>query len=98
MRFLGVDLGSGAHADGIHYSTIDAATRFRVAAAAVGEASTRRLMAFVTDGLSLVAVSAKTDMSRQDLAGAIVADLERLAEHYAEVDRTRRARRPGRSA
>lgn len=90
-RFLGVDLGSAAHADGISVRTIDAASAHRKACAAVGRAGSARLIGFACLDLSLSALSDDADapIKRQDVRGALISDLERLREHYAEEARAR---------
>lgn len=102
--------GSGGGVDGYNISAIDALTRFHTAEKAVGPFGTGLLIAFVADGLSANAIAGELDQqrqaaeeagrptvglwSRQDLAGAIVAALTRLTEHYEEVDSTRKGQLP----
>lgn len=91
-RFLGVSLGGAADAEGISTATLDAATRHREACAAVGPAAAERLVLFCCMDVSLRAAAALLDadgrrVSRNDISGMLIADLERLAQHYAAVDR-----------
>lgn len=97
-RFLGVSLGGAASSDGIPCGQLDAATRHRQAAQAVGKKSTERLLAYICLDLSLKAAAAILGVSRQDLGGALISDLERLVEHYHEVDSGKLARDRQRTA
>jgi hypothetical protein len=107
-RFLGVDLGGPGSAVGIADTAVEASTRHRAAVRAVGHDSAERLNAFIVDGLSLRAMAllmspdadpatrkAKTRMTAADLTGALVADLQRLTEHYYGSDNTWAGRKPG---
>jgi predicted DNA-binding protein (UPF0251 family) len=57
--------------------------------AAVGPKATDRLVLFACESMSIRAAAARLGVSRQDLGAQLVAAIQRLAEHYEEVDRAR---------
>ncbi len=80
--------GSGG-VDAHLISAIDALTRYRWAARAVGSAGDALLRAFVSDGLSFRAIGARLGKDNRDLSAQTAFTLGMLVEHYAEVDADR---------
>ena len=82
----------GGH-DRIAVSTVDAITRHREATAAVGIYATRILIAVCHTATSithLAEVEFGGSNGRHEAVGTVIACLERLSEHYQEVDNRRR--------
>ncbi len=50
--------------------------------------TTERLITCCCEGLSIRAAAIGLDVSRQDVGAQLVAAIQRLCEHYAEVDRS----------
>jgi len=72
--------------------SVDAMTRYRQACQDVGMLGDAMLRAYVAEGLSLrqIHVRLPPGTDREALGEVLVATLERLALHYAEVDRLTR--------
>ena len=70
-----------------------AMTSYREAREATGKAGDERLRLILSDGLSMVALAERLQQDRKMVAGMVVADLMRLAEHYTETDQARAPRR-----
>ena len=66
-----------------------AATSYRLAREAIGMAGDLRMRAILSDGQSMAALALRLQQDRKMVAGMVVADLVRLAEHYTEVDHSR---------
>ena len=88
-RFLGVSLGGASHADGVPIRVLDAASRHREASLAIGRTATDRMTAFACLGTSMTAAAKLLGIDRRDLGILLIADIERLAEHYADIDKSR---------
>jgi hypothetical protein len=84
-RFLGVSMSCAGSSDGFPVYQIDAASRYREACAAIGTRATERLNTFVCLGASFRAAEKLLGVDRKALAAQLVADLERLTEHYSEI-------------
>jgi hypothetical protein len=85
-RFLGVSTSGPGSADGIPISQIDASSRNREACQAVGAKATERMNTFCCLGASFQAAEKLLGVERKTLAAQLVADIERLSEHYSEID------------
>ncbi len=70
-----------------------AATQYRMARAATGDAGDGRLRAILSDGMTMRALGRRLKCDDRVAAGMVVADLIRLAEHYTTVDAARRVSR-----
>jgi hypothetical protein len=79
--------GSGARShDGAMIARVDAVSRYRCAADAVGPDADALLRLYVVYGLSLRAISADSRFDRRGLADGLAESLEGLAEHYRRSD------------
>ena len=63
-----------------------AVTSYRLARAALGRAGDERMRAILSAGLSVAALATRLQQDRRVVAGMVVADLMRLAEHYTTHD------------
>ncbi len=67
-----------------------AVTSYRLAREALGTAGDERIRAILSDGLSVAALATRLQQDRRVVAGMVVADLMRLAEHYTAGDQVRK--------
>ncbi len=68
-----------------------AMTSYRLAKQALGQAGDERMRAILSSGLSMAALATRLKQDRKVVAGMVVADLTRLAEHYTAPGHPRRA-------
>ena len=68
-----------------------AMTSYRLAKQALGQAGDDRMRAILSSGLSMAALATRLKQDRKVVAGMVVADLTRLAEHYTAPGHPRRA-------
>ena len=68
---------------------LGATTSYRLARDALGRAGDERMRAVLSAGMSMMALATQLKQDRRVVAGMIVADLTRLAEHYTTVDQVK---------
>jgi hypothetical protein len=85
------DAGTGGSGDpaGAMDAVVKASEGYKLACRTLGIVGDRLMRAFVGAGLSLAAMGKATGRNQTKVAGAVVVIIQRLTEHYAEVDHAR---------
>lgn len=84
-------IGAGGGVQAFFAATVDAVTRYREAAQAIGPRGDALLRLVVVEEMSCTALGARLGTNHHDAGGRVATVLEVLADHYAAVDRKRSA-------
>ena len=71
---------------------VSAATEYRKAFLAIGNAGDGRMRAILAEGVSVSVLADRLRQDRKMVTGMVVADLVRLVEHYTSSDGTKKSR------